>query len=262
MTVSLERRVNADDQGAPWLLDRMDAAARLPIPRGAKAVLKELVRYSNRRGECFPFVKTLALRTGYERRQVGRSLKWLEAEGYLDRIRRRRRDGSYSGWKFRARVTPMRIIEALEPPQPCDIPTHPLPVSVSEETSYTPEASPIEETGLSSFNKGDGQAGSRLPDDDDSPSAEEIRAIAAGQLVLGAARALGCSWSDWERELPWRRKRAFREVEALLLAGAWDGDVDFRLRAAPPRRGIETIAGLLRSRAEQFSEELERSESA
>lgn len=63
-------------------------------PAGRKFVLVAVADFADAEGRAFPGVGTLAVMTGQDERSVRRHLDALEAEGYLTRVERRRRNGS------------------------------------------------------------------------------------------------------------------------------------------------------------------------
>ena len=63
-------------------------------PAGRKFILVAVADFADAEGRAFPGVDTLAVMTGQDERSVRRHLEALEAEGYLKRVERRRRNGS------------------------------------------------------------------------------------------------------------------------------------------------------------------------
>jgi len=74
------------------------------VPSGAKFVLVVLAdRGSDHSGEnwtCFPSIDSIAEATGCAGRSVERHLKWLEADGWIARRRRRRSDGTLGSYDY------------------------------------------------------------------------------------------------------------------------------------------------------------------
>ena len=61
-----------------WIREQKD------IPGPSKAVLVWLMSYANiETGQCFPSIATLARASGFSPKTVHRSIKWLEAQGYV-----------------------------------------------------------------------------------------------------------------------------------------------------------------------------------
>ena len=70
----------------------------------SKLVLLALADRADDDGKCWPGMDTVAARAGVSTRQVSTHLKSLEGMGLLSRVRRRRDDGTLSGYTFRLNV--------------------------------------------------------------------------------------------------------------------------------------------------------------
>ena len=70
----------------------------------SKLVLLALADRADDDGKCWPGMDTVAARAGISTRQVSTHMKSLEGMGLLSRVRRRRDDGTLSGYTFRLHV--------------------------------------------------------------------------------------------------------------------------------------------------------------
>lgn len=76
-------------------------AFKQPIENaGAKFVLVALANFADESGHCFPSQTRLARETGLGVRTVRRHIQWLEDNGWIEKARRRRNDGSWSSDSF------------------------------------------------------------------------------------------------------------------------------------------------------------------
>lgn len=78
-----------------WAQDRLTGSM------GAKGVLMLLANYANQDGECFPSLRSLALRTEQSVDTVRRKIKELEARGLIERVEQWRDNGTRTVDRFR-----------------------------------------------------------------------------------------------------------------------------------------------------------------
>lgn len=67
---------------------------------GAKFVLVALANFADEDGRSFPSQKRLARETGFGERTVRRHIEWLEDNGWITRVERRREDGTRTSDEF------------------------------------------------------------------------------------------------------------------------------------------------------------------
>ena len=79
----------------------------------SKLVLLALADRADDDGKCWPGMDTVAARAGVSTRQVSTHMKSLEGMGLLSRVRRRRDDGTLSGYTFRLHVQ----LQQFDPPE-------------------------------------------------------------------------------------------------------------------------------------------------
>lgn len=111
-------------QQAPTLLDRIDMAysadltdAKQPgvsLP-ALKAVLVALVRHTDEEWRCRPSIKRLVAMTGHSEKPVRRALTALVEAGRISRLRSRRTDGTYGGYRYRVLLRPPVTLTAGPP---------------------------------------------------------------------------------------------------------------------------------------------------
>lgn len=169
----------------------------------------------------------LADRHGVATRTVGRALEWADELGVIRR------------WK-----KGNRWLVTL--PQPQETTRQNERESVASDATDSP---PNCRTPRSLSEKKEG--GERVTDDVDDLTPDDLRRQDADQLVMTAALSLGVSLDQWRTE-PARRRRRAEDIVFDLLGCHDAATILDAVSGRPPRAGVKTWAGLIRSRAEQM----------
>ena len=80
-----------------------------PADRAQFMALLALAQYANPEGECFPKIETLEGYARMSERSLRRALESLEADGWIERTRERRRSGAFRNYTYRINREKLKV---------------------------------------------------------------------------------------------------------------------------------------------------------